>query len=413
MAFALPAAALAQDTDSPLRNGAYVAPMASYVWSDDKHMDDGFGGSLALGYRQAWYALELSGLYQAISAGDGNTAKLTGAGVNALLFPAPRLSGLYLLVGAGGMQIKSYPTGGDSTQFSNTFVNAGPGYLFPLKAGRYDFAVRTEVLYRYGHRDSSPLDTTMAPDNFNYVLVNVGFQLPLNRAAAPPPPPASEPIAVVPPAPPPDSDGDGVPDDRDQCPGTAQGAQVDDVGCPLPPPCEAPAPGQKADLAGCAAGDSILLRGVNFEFDKATLTLNAKTLLDGIGDALIAAPAIKVEIAGYTDARGSDGYNQKLSQQRAESVVQYLTDRGVDAGRMTARGYGETQPVADNDTDEGRELNRRVELKVTEGAATATTAPPLAALPAADAAATEAPPPPEVPADAPAPEVPADKPPVP
>lgn len=194
-----------------------------------------------------------------------------------------------------------------------------------------------------------------------------------------PPAPAAE---VVPPAAPVDSDGDGVADDLDQCPGTPVGVKVNDVGCPLPT-CKTPEAGQAVSLDGCAAGDVIVLRGVNFEFDKSRLTANAQQILDGVGESLIKAPDIKVELGGHTDGKGSDEYNQALSERRSKSVRQYLIGKGVEPGRMTAVGYGESKPVADNETEEGRELNRRVELKVTEG--TAEVAPPV---PAADAATT-------------------------
>ncbi|WP_428311891.1 OmpA family protein [Hydrocarboniphaga sp.] len=178
--------------------------------------------------------------------------------------------------------------------------------------------------------------------------------------------PAAAPAVTVAP-PPPDSDGDGVIDDLDMCPGTPPGTPVNDKGCPLPPPpppCKIPAPGERVSLAGCGTGDVIVLRGVNFDFDKASLTPNAKAILDNVGDELVANPQINVEIGGHTDSRGSDEYNQNLSDRRASSVVQYLVGRGINSERMTSVGYGETQPIADNDTDEGRELNRRVELKI-------------------------------------------------
>jgi outer membrane protein OmpA-like peptidoglycan-associated protein len=78
---------------------------------------------------------------------------------------------------------------------------------------------------------------------------------------------------------------------------------------------------------------------------------------------LIARPDVKVEIAGHTDWTGSDAYNLKLSNARADAVMQYLISKGVKADNLTARGYGETQPIADNNTDEGRAKNRRVELR--------------------------------------------------
>jgi outer membrane protein OmpA-like peptidoglycan-associated protein/outer membrane protein W len=171
---------------------------------------------------------------------------------------------------------------------------------------------------------------------------------------------------------------------------------------PAPPPCESPAAGKTFSLEGCNVGDKVVLRGVNFEFDKATLTPDAKVLLDMVSDALLARTDIMVELDGHTDSKGSDQYNQKLSERRAASVKQYLVGRGVDAGRMTPMGFGESQPVADNATDEGREYNRRVELKVTasKGGVTTETATPASAetvMPAAPAAETESAP---APADA-------------
>jgi len=161
-------------------------------------------------------------------------------------------------------------------------------------------------------------------------------------------------------------------------------AVVPVVETPPPPPTPPPAPchgpdGDKAlNLEGCKTGDTIVLRGVNFEFNKSSLTINAKTILDQVADALVARPDIKVEVDGHTDAKGSDSYNQQLSEKRAASVMRYLAGKGVEAARMTAVGFGETQPVADNETDEGRELNRRVELKVLESNGGVTTEAPAA-----------------------------------
>ena len=107
-----------------------------------------------------------------------------------------------------------------------------------------------------------------------------------------------------------------------------------------------------------------MLRGVNFEFDRSELTVNAKTILDSVASELEEHDRIEVEVVGHTDSRGSDSYNQKLSERRANSVVQYLVGKGIDASRMQPVGMGEASPVADNETDEGRERNRRVELKI-------------------------------------------------
>ncbi len=183
----------------------------------------------------------------------------------------------------------------------------------------------------------------------------IGFRYAFGEPTPPPPPPTPEP----PPPPPP---------------------EVVPVPPPPPPVCEFPAePGKPMTMEGCKAGDVIVLRGVNFDFDKATLTTNAKVLLDSVKLALQARTDIKVEVDGFTDAKGSDAYNQKLSERRAYSVRQYLVEGGIDGSRMTTRGMGEAAPIADNGTDEGRELNRRVELHVTE--ASSALPPPVEAPP--------------------------------
>jgi len=90
----------------------------------------------------------------------------------------------------------------------------------------------------------------------------------------------------------------------------------------------------------------------------------SRTELNRVYDFLLLNPAIGVEISGHTDNTGSPEHNQVLSEQRAQSVVDYLVNRGIDMGRMKARGYGETQTLSDNETEEGRALNRRTELKI-------------------------------------------------
>ena len=110
-----------------------------------------------------------------------------------------------------------------------------------------------------------------------------------------------------------------------------------------------------------------MLKGVNFETGSSRLTANAKVILNRVADALAAAPHLRVEIGGHTDAQGSDAFNLKLSDRRAQAVKDLLVSRGIDASRMTSKGYGETQPLDSNETADGRDLNRRVEMKVLEG----------------------------------------------
>ncbi|WP_084615879.1 OmpA family protein [Solimonas flava] len=152
---------------------------------------------------------------------------------------------------------------------------------------------------------------------------------------------------------------------------------------PPPPVCHQPQPGEPLNLDGCTVGDTLVLHGVNFDFDKATLTLNAKALLDQVASELTRHADIKIEVDGHTDSKGSDAYNQKLSQRRADAVKAYLVEKGIAAERMTSAGFGESKPIADNGTDEGREHNRRVELKITEGGGAAPPPPDVGAEPSA------------------------------
>src|SRR5262249_50610305 len=106
----------------------------------------------------------------------------------------------------------------------------------------------------------------------------------------------------------------------------------------------------------------LVLEGVNFETNSATLTPEARVILDKVAQSLKDWPEVRVEIGGHTDSRGSDAHNLKLSDARAHSVMTYLTEHGVASSRLTAKGYGEKKPIATNATEEGRSKNRRVEL---------------------------------------------------
>lgn len=121
---------------------------------------------------------------------------------------------------------------------------------------------------------------------------------------------------------------------------------------PAPTPAPAPAP----------APLRLVLDDVNFDFDKASLRPEAYSKLDAAAESLKEWGDGKVEVAGHTDSIGSEAYNMGLSLRRAESVRNYLVNKGIPSDRLVIRGYGESQPVADNATAEGRFQNRRVEL---------------------------------------------------
>jgi OOP family OmpA-OmpF porin len=146
-----------------------------------------------------------------------------------------------------------------------------------------------------------------------------------------------------------DSDGDAVPDYKDLCPNTPKGVIVDQDGCPL-------------------AGEKVLsLEGVNFAFDKATLTDDAKQILEQAVSVLKDTDSVvEVRVEGHTDSIGTEAYNQKLSQERAQSVVDYLVSRGINGSYLIPVGMGEKFPVATNDTAAGRAKNRRVDFVVNE-----------------------------------------------
>jgi OOP family OmpA-OmpF porin len=135
-----------------------------------------------------------------------------------------------------------------------------------------------------------------------------------------------------------DSDGDGVTDDKDQCPNTPIGATV--------------------DARGCWTYAAVVL----FDFDSAEIKSEAHPMLNEASDILKKNPEINFEVDGHTDNIGPAEYNMKLSERRANAVMEYFVSKGVDAKQLTIKGFGLTKPAASNDTKEGRAKNRRVEL---------------------------------------------------
>lgn len=184
----------------------------------------------------------------------------------------------------------------------------GGGYNYDLSPGN--------SLGLFIRRDQSSMRAARNSTNdLTYLLTGLSYE---HRFLAPPPPP---PAPVVAEAPPP------------------------------------PAPPQKK---------KIVLRGVNFDFDKANIRADAEPILDAAVATLQSEQPITIVVEGHTDSTGSDQYNQNLSIRRATAVRDYLAKKGIDSGRMTIEGFGETKPVASNDTAEGRAQNRRVELRVSE-----------------------------------------------
>ena len=169
-----------------------------------------------------------------------------------------------------------------------------------------------------------------------------------------------------------DGDHDGVSDDKDKCRNTPAGAAVDIYGCELDDDgdgvfnsrdkCPNSPTGVRIDISGCEIRDIIALSGVNFASNADRLLPGAEYVLAQAAATLRKHPDLKVEVAGHTDSNGSAEANESLSVRRAITVRDYLIRAGANAVNLTSRGYGETRPIADNTTAQGRTENRRVEL---------------------------------------------------
>lgn len=303
--------------------GAYLAPMVSYVIADDdRHTDDAFGGLLAFGRRfsPSWGA-ELRGSY--LDYGDTDETGPLCASLNigctsrSVSLTTGGL-GLNFYPGGGGLYLHVDAMGGDHGQY-----HAGLGYDFGSFAR---FALRAEALY-------------LRSQNYDEPRFNLGLRIPLGGApgrpiAAPTPVPTPIPTpapTVVPPA-----------------------------------PCALPTDGGALSLTGCKIDDSFVLEGLEFEIDSAKIRSDDRETLDQSAAALKERPEIKIEIRGHTDSTASAEYNQGLSERRAASVKAYLVDKGIASDRISTRGFGKSMPIADNSTVEGRARNRRVELVITE-----------------------------------------------
>ncbi|MBI4634271.1 MAG: outer membrane beta-barrel domain-containing protein [Deltaproteobacteria bacterium] len=278
----------------------------------------------------------------------------------------------FLAVGVGGMRYD----GSDGVEDRNKLaVDYGAGLKFFLTE---NLALRADV------RHVLPFN-----DRYHNLLYTVGLTFSFggekksvvaSRAAEP-----AAPIEVVR-----DSDGDGVPDTLDKCPGTPAGVKVDKDGCPLDSDrdgvlnyldkCPDTPKGTAVDADGCplamametraaaaAVETAILEKGrvtlnVEFDFNKALIKKQYDETIGNLAAVMKKYQDLKITIEGHTDNIGGATYNQKLSERRANAVKKYLVEKfGIEASRLSAKGYGLTKPVASNATKEGRQKNRRVE----------------------------------------------------
>jgi OOP family OmpA-OmpF porin len=378
----------------------YLVPAASVVGPDDhRHADDGWRISVVAGRTldPSW-DVEGEGFYEQLPDRTGAIYQFGAAG-HALWylhrwppFTPFALGGLGLLV---------------PDDFTNEglrlFAEAGGGFTAPLPGTPLRF--RVDLRYRQVRDLTDPMGPPLGD-----LSAGVGLVFPLASptppAPAPPPPPpppvdgdadgdgVRDSLDLCPdtPAGTPvnglgcarDTDLDGVPDVRDRCPGTPPGRPVDAFGCEPDTDadgvinrldaCPGTRAGAKVDARGCPPPEVLRLEGVHFALDRAVLTPAARMILRGVAARLKARPGIRVEVAGHTDDQGTDLYNLRLSQRRAEAVRDFLAARGVPADALSARGYGEREPVAGNDLPADRARNRRVELRITESGAAAPSA---------------------------------------
>ncbi len=325
---------LTQAADQIQDDRWYIAPFASFVRTGgDRNSSDGWGGGMGIGkILDKHFNVEVKGFYEGFGGTNGPWSLTGGTADLQYYFSRDKFSP-YTVVGLGGMN-------------SCASANCGAGFIGEAGAGftyelHDNFLIRSDVRYRYNNNLNAQIQP--GTDEFHDMTVNVGFVIPFGdkpKSAAKVETPIAVAVAPVPDCSTLDADSDGVNDCRDKCPGTIKGSKIDINGCPI----------------------RLVLKGEHFKYDSAELTLNATTILDGVADSLVAYPQKNdIEVQGHTSSEGSNSYNMKLSQRRAKSVVDYLKMKGV-TNKLIAKGYGETQPVADNGTEAGKSENRRVEL---------------------------------------------------
>jgi len=337
-------------------SGFTIAPGFEYQMLDmDLPLDNPFLGSIGLGYKTSspWgfelaYLMGETELNTAGQDVDLETYRLDA------MYHFNDTDGVqpYLLVG-GGKQSFDY----GNWDIENDMVNVGGG----LKIAINDMlSLRSEL------RVINDLERELT-----HYSVGLGLNFLLGGQSAPAPVKAAAPR---------DADGDGVVDAQDRCPGTPAGTRVDANGCEMvtdtdsdgvvdaSDQCPGTSAGAKVDEKGCyivlTEIKEVQLR-VNFENNSFVVAQDSYSEIENVAQFMREYPLTKVNLGGHTDDRGSEAYNLQLSEKRAAAVAQLLVERfGIDQSRVKSEGFGESQPLVNNDTTENRAQNRRVTARV-------------------------------------------------
>ena len=346
--------------------GIYLTPQLVGVDVDEDRIDPqeaktGYGLNLILG-KPVSESFNVEGrlFVQNASVEDSeNKLSFGGAGVDLMMIKRNDGVQPFATLGAGGIATAIRNNGIEESEDIKPFAAVGVGAILPVNS---KLQLRADVRYRVTFDD----EFVAGEDQFEDVEVGLGLNIPFGGSEEVVETKPAEVVVA-------DADNDGVEDGLDSCPDTAAGLSVDETGCERDTDndgiydrfdqCPGTETNKPVDGNGCVVETVIRLNGVQFELNSSVLKKGTVAALNDAVQTLRNNPSVAVEVAGHTDSSGEAKYNQWLSQRRAEAVRTYLMNKGIDGERITAVGYGESQPEFDNATREGRKANRRVELR--------------------------------------------------